>query len=107
MKVDLGIWSKLTQAVIALVAAAVLALIALAYKDPIQQNERLRREIDQLTLEQKQQENIARQLRAEIDALRNDPQTVTRLVREKLGYAKTNETVIRFEPVGSNPPSRR
>jgi cell division protein FtsB len=107
VKVDLGIWSKLTQAVIALVAAAVLALIALAYKDPIQQNERLRREIDQLTLEQKQQENIARQLRAEIDALRNDPQTVTRLVREKLGYAKTNETVIRFEPVGSNPPSRR
>jgi cell division protein FtsB len=36
-------------------------------------------------------------LRADIDALRNDPATVTRLAREKLGYAKADETVIRFE----------
>jgi cell division protein FtsB len=108
VKVDLGLWSKLTQAVIALVVMAVLVLIALAYKEPIQQNERLRREIDRLTQEQKKQEAIEHQLRAEIDALRNDPQTVTRLVREKLGYAKTNETVIRFEPAsGNHQPERR
>ena len=103
VKVDLGIWGKLTQAVIALVAVAVLILIGLTYLPQIQQNERFRRQIDQLSLEVKHQEAISRQLRAEIEALRNDPATVTRLVREKLGYAKTNETVIRFEPAAGSP----
>jgi hypothetical protein len=30
--------------------------------------------------------------------LQNDSRAVARLVREKLGYARTNETVVRFEP---------
>ena len=97
MKVDLGIWSKLTQAVIALVVVAVLILIGLAYLPQIQKNERFRREIDRLTLEVKKQEDLARELRAEIDALRNDPATVARLAREKLGYARPDETIIHFE----------
>ena len=32
-----------------------------------------------------------------IDALRNDPETVERYAREKLGLARPGETVIRFE----------
>ena len=97
MKVDLGIWSRLTQAVVVLVALAVLIFICLAYQKPIEQNERMRREILRLDGELQKQETISRQLRADIDALRNDPATVTRLAREKLGYAKADETVIRFE----------
>ncbi len=106
MKVDLGIWSKLTQAVIALVVLAVLIFICLAYKKPIEQNERMRREILRLDTELQKQEAISHQLRADIDALRNDPATVTRLAREKLGYAKTDETVVRFEPSATNNPIR-
>lgn len=105
MKVDLGIWNKLTQAVVALVALAVLLMIGWAYLPVIQKNERMRREIDQLETQQKQQEEIYRQLRAEIEALRNDPKTVERLARESLGYAKTDETVIRFETAATNPPA--
>jgi len=71
--------------------------IILAYQKPIQQNERMRREILRLDGELQKQDAISKQLRAEIDALRNDPATVTRLAREKLGYAKADETVIRFE----------
>ena len=97
MKVDLGIWSKLTQAVIALVVVAVLILIGLTYLPLIHQNERMRREILRLDGELQKQDALAKELRADVDALRNDPATVTRLVREKLGYAKTNETVVRFE----------
>jgi cell division protein FtsB len=107
VKADLGIWSKLTQAVIALVVVAILILIALAYTDPIQQNERRRREIDRLNVELKKEEETSRRLRAEIEALRNDPQTVSRLVRETLGYAKSNETVIRFEPASNHLPGSR
>ena len=104
MKVDLGIWSKLSQAVLVLVALAVLVFIILAYQKPIQQNERMRREILRLDTELQKQDAISKQLRAEIDALRNDPATVTRLAREKLGYAKADETVVRFE---TNAPVRQ
>jgi cell division protein FtsB len=52
------------------------------------------------------QEAISRQLHAEIEALRHDPQTVERLVREKLRYAKTNETIIHFEAGAASPAAR-
>jgi cell division protein FtsB len=105
-KVDLGIWSKLTQAVIALMVIAVILIVAMRYVPLIQQNERMRREILRLDTELQKQEEISKQLRADIDSLRNDPATVSRLVREKLGYAKTDETVIRFETNAVNTPVR-
>jgi cell division protein FtsB len=46
-------------------------------------------------------------LKASIDALRNDPKAVERLAREQLGYAKPGETVVRFEPAGTNRPVAR
>ena len=100
MKVDLGIWSKLTQAVIALVVIAVLILIGMTYLPLIRQNERMRREILRLDTELQKQDSVSKQLRSDIDALRSDPDTVSRLAREKLGYAKPDETVIRFETNG-------
>jgi cell division protein FtsB len=38
--------------------------------------------------------------------LRNDPKTIERLTREKLGYARPDETVVRFEPATTNAPAR-
>lgn len=101
MKVDLGIWSWLTQAVVVLVALAVLIFIGMAYVPLIQQNEQFRRRIDTQDAQLEKQRQIAKQLQAEFDALRNDPKTVERLAREKLGYAKTNETVIHFDPASN------
>jgi len=37
-----------------------------------------------------------------IDSLQRDPRTVERLAREGLGYAKTNEMVVRFVPPSTN-----
>jgi cell division protein FtsB len=97
VKVDLGIWSKLTQAVIALVAIAILLLIGMTYLPLIQQNENYRREIDRLDVEIQKEQETSKELKSEIDALRNDPKTVERLAREKLGYAKPDETVVHFD----------
>ena len=97
MKVDLGIWSKLTQAVVILVVLAILILIGMTYLPLIRENERMRDKMDRLDAELQQQEQISKQLKAEIDALGNDPKTVERLAREKLGYARPDETVIHFE----------
>src|SRR5665213_2120560 len=69
----------------------------MAYLQPIQQNERMRSDIDRLDAELEQQKKNSQQLQTELNALRNDPQTVERLAREKLGYARPDETVIRFQ----------
>jgi cell division protein FtsB len=106
VQVDLGIWSKLTQVVILLVVVAVLLLIGRTYLPLIQENERMRADILQKDEQIQKQEAISRQLHAEIEALRHDPQTVERLVREKLRYAKTNETIIHFEADAASPAAR-
>ena len=106
MNVDLGIWSKLTKVVVGLVVLAVLLLMGMCYLPLIQQNERMRREILRLDVQLQKEEAKSKQLKAEIDALRNDPKTVERLMREKLGYAKPDETVVRFEPAVTNAPGR-
>ena len=106
MNVDLGIWSKLTKVVVGLVVLAILLLMGMCYLPLIQQNERMRREILRLDVQLQKEEAKSKQLKAEIDALRNDPKTVERLMREKLGYAKPDETVVRFEPSATNAPRR-
>ncbi len=102
MNVDLGIWSKLTKAVVALVVVAVLLLIGMCYLPLIDENERMRRQNMHLDAQLQQQEEISKQLRMEVDTLRNDPKTVERLAREKLGYAKPDETVIHFESTNAS-----
>jgi cell division protein FtsB len=103
VKVDLGIWGKLTQAVIALVAVAILLLIGMTYLPLIQQNENYRREINQLDKEIQTQAEISQALKNEIDALKNDPKTVERLAREKLRYARPDETIVHFDSPVTNP----
>jgi len=106
VKVDLGIWSRLTQAIVALVAIAILLLIGTTYLPLIQQNEQMRRRIDRLDAELEKQQQSSKALQAQFDALRNDPQTVERLALEKLRYARTNETVILFESATPGVPVR-
>jgi cell division protein FtsB len=76
----------------------VLLLIGMCYLPLIQENTRMRAEILKLNQQLEAETNKLNQIQAQIDALRNDPKTVERLAREKLGYAKPDETVIRFEP---------
>jgi cell division protein FtsB len=105
VNVDLGIWSKLTKVVVGLVVLAVLLLIGMCYLPLIQENTRMRAQILKLNQQLEAETNQLNQLQSQIDALRNDPKTIERLAREKLGYAKPGETVIHFEPSATNAPS--
>ena len=96
-KVDLGIWDKLTKAVVFLLIIAALLAVAVWYLPLIKQNERMRAEILRLEGEVTEEKKIAMRRKVNIEALRNDPETVERYAREKLGLAKPDETVIRFE----------
>jgi cell division protein FtsB len=105
--VNLGIWDKLTKVVAFLILLAIVLAVAIWYLPLIQQNERMRKEILRLDVQVRQNEETTRQLKASIDALRSDPQAVERLAREKFGYAKPGETVIRFEETVTNSAASR
>jgi len=96
-RVDLGIWDKLTKALVFLVILAAMVAVAVWYLPLIKQNERMRQEILRLEGEIIKKKELARHNKASIEALRNDPKTVERFAREKLGLAKIDETVFRFE----------
>lgn len=106
MEMDVGIWNRLTRLVVLLLLAAALVGVGLCYAPLIQQNERKRKRILQLDAEIQREEATARHLKGGIDALNRDPKTIERLVRERLGYAKPGETVIRFEAVSTNQTTR-
>jgi len=102
MQVDLGIWTKLTRLVIFLLVLAGGLSVGAWYLPLIRQNERMRQETFKLDTQIQKEEETSRQLKSSIDALRYDPKAVERLARERLGYAKPGETVIRFEPAVTN-----
>ena len=102
MNVNLGIWSALTKVVVALVVVAVLLLIGMCYLPLIQENQRMRADNLKLEKELETETDKSSQLQSQIDALKNDPKTVERLTREKLGYARPDETVVRFGPAATN-----
>lgn len=97
MNVNLGIWDKLTKLVIFLLFVAGIGVVFFWYLPLIQQNQRYRREILALDSRISEQEKLSRYLRATIELHQSDPKTIERLAREKLGWARTNEMVVRFE----------
>jgi cell division protein FtsB len=97
VNVDLGIWGKLTRVVLFLLCVSALLGVAVWYLPLIKQNERMRRVVLQLDTQIAKAEENNRQSKASIEALRYDPKAVERLARERLGYAKPGETVIRFD----------
>ena len=102
MHVNLGIWDKLTRVVIFLLFIAGLLGVAVWYFPLIKRNERMRKEILRLDAQVQKQEELSKHLRASLEALHHDPKAVERLAREKLGYAKPGEVVIRFETPQAN-----
>jgi cell division protein FtsB len=98
MSVNLGVWDKLMRVVVVVVAfLAILVWVFSTYLPLIERNQHYRKRIFDLDAKIQEQEKVGRQLRASIDAVQTDPRTLERLAREKLGWARSNETVVRFE----------
>ena len=97
MNVNLGIWDKLSKLVVLLIFVGLLAVVYYWYLPLIQKNQNYRRRLLSVDAELSQQEKVNRHLRSSIDAMQNDPKTVERLARERLGWAKADEMVVRFQ----------
>ena len=104
----MNIWDKLTKAVVFLLIAAGVLAVVVWYLPLIRLNERMRKEMLRLEARIQKEEEYNKSLRLAVEASHNDPKTIERLIREHLGYARSNELVIRFEaPAGSSNQFRR
>jgi cell division protein FtsB len=65
----------------------------------------MRRSIFELDNKIQKATEEGKQLNAANEALRHDPKAVERLARERLGYATTGETIIRFDAPATNTPA--
>jgi cell division protein FtsB len=106
MAADSNVWDKLTRVVIFLLFIAYLLAVAVWYFPLIQENERYRKLILRKEASIQKQVEIGKQLRSSLEALQHDSRAVERRVRERLGYAKPGETIIRFEAPATNAPPR-
>ncbi len=107
MKVT-SIWDLLTKFVLFLLFVAAGVGIFFWYLPLIQQSQRMRRDILVLENEVKAEERNKKVLKSQTEAILNDPRTVERLTRERLGYGRSNETIFVFEsPKPALPPLRR
>lgn len=97
MNVNVGIWDKLQKVVVFLLFVVGLLGVFFWYLPLIEQNRKFRERILQLEADLAEQERIGRQLRSSIEAVQNDPLMVERMARERLGYSKPNEMVVKFE----------
>lgn len=96
MKV-LTVWGLFTRLTGGLLLIAALVLAASSYLPLIRQAETMRKRILVLQQEVQTREAQHRQKRTLIEALRNDPGTVERMARDRLGFAKPGETVVHFD----------
>jgi cell division protein FtsB len=102
MNAEFNLWNQLTRVVIFLLFIAGILGVAVWYMPLINQNERFRKEILRLEACIQKEEETSKQLKNSIDALRRDPKAIERLARERLGYGKPGETIIRFETPATN-----
>lgn len=91
--------------VVFLLFVAGLLAVAVWYLPLIKANERMRRENLRLDAQIEKEDLVGKQLRSSIEALK-DPKVVERLARERLGYGKPGETIIRFETPRPSAPMR-
>jgi cell division protein FtsB len=97
VRVNLGIWEKLTKLVLFLLFIAGGVAVCVWYLPLIRQNERMRQDMLRLDIKIKAEDERSKMLHASVDALKTDPRTIERFARATLGYGKPGEVIVRFE----------
>jgi len=102
MLAEANVWDKLTRLVKLLLFIAYLLIVAIWYLPLIHTNERLRERMLSNAGAIAKQEQISKQLRAATETLQHNPKARERLARERLGYGKPGEIIIRFDAPATN-----
>jgi cell division protein FtsL len=96
----LWLLSKLTRVALAVL---VLVLVVTLFIPLFRKSQRLSEEKYNLEQQIQQHESENKRLETEAAALSRDPKAVERVAREKLGWARPDEKVYRFEPPKEKP----
>ena len=91
-----GLWDTLNRWGKWLILMAALFVGILMFVPILQSVQRYHREYNLKQAELQKELEKQKQLVAEIDRLKNDPEYTERLVRDKLGWARPDETLFRF-----------
>ncbi len=97
MLAETNVWDKLTRLVKLLLFIAYLLVVAVWYLPLIHTNERLREKMLSNAEKIAKQEQTYKQLRAATETLQHNPKAMERLARERFGYGKPGETIVRFD----------
>ena len=97
-----NIWDTLSRFVVILIFVAGLVLAVAIYLPGTEQKQRMLNSIQNREAQIKREEETSKSLISSINTLRGDPKSVERLARDKFGYAKPGETVVRFEEFRTN-----
>jgi cell division protein FtsB len=104
-RMDVGIWMRLTKLVMLLVIVAGSLAVFQWYKPVIRQNEGNAKTHQLVAKANRRRKSFADQMNATIGAISTNTMALERLAREKLGYAKPGEKVVRFETINAQIPS--
>ena len=103
-----NLWLRVQSLGFFVFAGIVAAGVALLLFVPtMHRRHTMQTELQRLDTEIIRQENLEKQQRQEIDALKTDPSYVERTARDKLNLARPNETIFRFEQPPPAPAPRR
>lgn len=94
-QVSWGVYGWLNRIVSVLIVMALCAAIIVKYVPLIRQNQRMRADLERQESETRDLRHRVERLTAELRALRTDPRTVERRLRE-LGYARPEDVVVTF-----------
>ena len=97
LHVDFGVWGTIKKVAVTFVVIGLLSCLALWYIPILKQTTALQKDLDLKREALRKEQELHQRYTEEIVALRTDPEMVERVVREKLGLAKPNETIYHFE----------
>ncbi|MCW5559118.1 MAG: septum formation initiator family protein [Verrucomicrobiae bacterium] len=98
-EVSLGLWGYANRLLMVLIVLSLIAAAGLSYLPLIQQNRKLRMNLQEVRVRYEQYASEVRELQAQVLALQRDPKAVERAARE-LGMARPGEIIVKFEPAG-------
>lgn len=96
-EVSPGLWGYANRLLMGLIVLSLLAAAALSYLPLIQQNRKLRVQLEAARARFVMWDGEVRELQAQVNALQRDPKAVERAARE-LGMARPGEIIVKFEP---------
>ena len=100
---DGSFWAKLVHLTGWLLAVAVVALLVAVYFPPFRNAQRYKSQIESYQKLIAADKDRYEQLSQNLELLKNDPDYIQRIARDKLNLGKPGEMIFRFDPYPPSP----